>query len=172
MVRFKSRYLLCEVSVSERGGLQLLEERAVHQAVRSAVARSHGDYGAALLQLGFSVKYVNGPTGVVLLRCRKSHYRLVWSAVTFISSIESRRRKVQCSFNCIHVGGTIRTCQKFLARYSTQQLHRMLPECKTDEERLEVRRAVMSCTLVKKSRDDDDDDEEEDDDVEDEFPSS
>lgn len=28
--------------------------------------------------------------------------------------------------------GTIRTCQKFLVRYNTQQLHRMLPKCKNE----------------------------------------
>ena len=42
------RYLLCEVRAAERGSLLQLEERALSGAVRAAVARSHGDYGAAL----------------------------------------------------------------------------------------------------------------------------
>ncbi|GAA6082001.1 ribonuclease P/MRP protein subunit POP5, partial [Tachysurus ichikawai] len=110
--------------------------------------------------------YVNAYTGVVILRFRKSHFRLMWSALPFISSIWSRGQKVQCFFNCIHVGGTIRTCQKFLVRYGRQQLCQMLPHCKTEAEKQEVRRAVMSCSLqdfriADEDADDDDDEDEE-----------
>ncbi|XP_062399959.1 ribonuclease P/MRP protein subunit POP5 isoform X1 [Sardina pilchardus] len=149
MVRFKSRYLLCEVCVEDRSSLLLLEERTIYQAVKAAVARAHGDYGSALLILSFAVKYVNAHTGVILIRCRKSHYRILWSALPFMSCLENRGQKVPCSINCLHIGGTIRTCQKFLVKYSTQQLHRMLPHCTTEAERDEVRRAVLSCSLEK-----------------------
>ncbi|KAF0033666.1 hypothetical protein F2P81_013732 [Scophthalmus maximus] len=54
MVRVKSRYLLCEVNVSDRSRLLLLDDRAVATAVRAAVARTHGDYGSALCTIGFS----------------------------------------------------------------------------------------------------------------------
>ncbi|XP_062399960.1 ribonuclease P/MRP protein subunit POP5 isoform X2 [Sardina pilchardus] len=141
MVRFKSRYLLCEVCVEDRSSLLLLEERTIYQAVKAAVARAHGDYGSALLILSFA--------GVILIRCRKSHYRILWSALPFMSCLENRGQKVPCSINCLHIGGTIRTCQKFLVKYSTQQLHRMLPHCTTEAERDEVRRAVLSCSLEK-----------------------
>ncbi|XP_063049643.1 ribonuclease P/MRP protein subunit POP5 [Engraulis encrasicolus] len=121
MVRFKSRYLLCEVCVENRSSLLLLEEKAIYHAVKAAVARAHGDYGAALLVLSHAVKYVNAHTGIVLIRCRKSHYRVVWSALPFISFLENRGQKVQCFLNCLHVGA----------------------------ERDEVRRAVLSCSLGK-----------------------
>lgn len=42
------RYLLCEVNVSDRSRLLLLDDRAVVAAVKAAVARIHGDYGTAL----------------------------------------------------------------------------------------------------------------------------
>lgn len=42
------RYLLCEVNVSDRSSLLLLDDRAIAATVRAAVARIHGDYGAAL----------------------------------------------------------------------------------------------------------------------------
>ncbi|KAM9392384.1 ribonuclease P/MRP protein subunit POP5 isoform 2-T2 [Pholidichthys leucotaenia] len=118
MVRHKSRYLLCEVNVSDRAQLLLLNDQAVTAAVKAAVARTHGDYGAALCSIRF--------------------------------------------------GGTIRTCQKFLIRYNTQQLHRMLPECKNEEEKLQVRKAILNCTLMGRDKqesvaqlDSDDDEEEE-----------
>ncbi|KAL2092476.1 hypothetical protein ACEWY4_012274 [Coilia grayii] len=149
MVRFKSRYLLCEVCVENRSSLLLLEEKSIYLAVKAAVARAHGDYGSALLIVSYAVKYVNAHTGIVLIRCRKSHYRIICSALPFINSLENRGQKVPCFLNCLHVGGTIRTCQKFLVKYSTQQLHRMLPQCKNEAERDEVRSAVLSCSLGK-----------------------
>ncbi|XP_056585534.1 ribonuclease P/MRP protein subunit POP5 [Triplophysa dalaica] len=149
MVRFKSRYLLCEVCVPERNSLQLLDERAIHHTLRAAVNRAHGDYGSALFNIGVNVKYLNALTGVVFIRCRKAHYRLIWSALPFITHLENRGQpqNVQCFFNCIHVGGTIKTSQKFLAQYNRQQLHRMLLDCNTDAEKQHVRRAILSCSL-------------------------
>ncbi|XP_029367167.1 ribonuclease P/MRP protein subunit POP5 [Echeneis naucrates] len=148
MVRVKSRYLLCEVIVSDRSRLLLLDDRAIAIAVKATVARIHGDYGAALCSVGFSVKYLNAHTGIVFLRMPKRCYKLLWSALPFITSIETRGEKIQCFLNCLHVGGTIRTCQKFLIRYNTQQLHRMLPKCKNEEEKQQVSQALLNCTLV------------------------
>ncbi|XP_030594078.1 ribonuclease P/MRP protein subunit POP5 [Archocentrus centrarchus] len=148
MVRLKSRYLLCEVNVSDRSRLLLLDDRAVSAAVKAAVARTHGDYGAALCSIRFCVKYLNAHTGIVFLRFPKRCYKLLWSALPFITSIETRGQKIPCFFNCLHVGGTIRTCQKFLIRYNTQQLHRMLPKCKSEEEKQQVREAILSCSLI------------------------
>ncbi|XP_026851853.2 ribonuclease P/MRP protein subunit POP5 [Electrophorus electricus] len=158
MVRIKYRYLLCEVCVSERSGLQMLAERPIYDALRAALGKAHGAHGAALLSVGSSVTYVNAYTGVVLLRFRKAHYRLLWSALPFVTSIWSRGQKVPCFFNCVHIGGTIRTCQKFLVRYSRQQLCRMLPHCKTEAEKQEVRRAVLSCSLNKFREEEEDND--------------
>ncbi|KAI4884272.1 hypothetical protein NFI96_014358 [Prochilodus magdalenae] len=149
MVRLKSRYLLCELCVSDRSKLQVLEQRAIYQAVRNAVVKAHGEYGEALFSIGTAVTYLNAYTGMVILRFRKAHYQLLWSALPFINSICSRGQRVPCFFNCVHVGGTIRTCQKFLIRYGRQQLCRMLPHCKTEAEKQEVRKAVLSCSLSK-----------------------
>ncbi|XP_062240348.1 ribonuclease P/MRP protein subunit POP5 isoform X1 [Platichthys flesus] len=147
MVRVKRRYLLCEVNVSKRSDLLQLDDRAVAAAVRAAVALTHGDYGAAHCLVGFSVKYLNAHTGMVFLRLPKSCYKLLWSALPFITSIEARGQKIPCFLNCVHVGGTIRTCQKFLIRYNTQQLHRMLPKCKDEEEKQQVRESILQCSL-------------------------
>lgn len=53
-VRSVGRYLLCEVNVSDRSSLSLLDERAIAVTVKAAVARVHGDYGAALCSTRFS----------------------------------------------------------------------------------------------------------------------
>ncbi|XP_067268666.1 ribonuclease P/MRP protein subunit POP5 [Pseudorasbora parva] len=147
MVRFKSRYLLCEVCVSKRSSLQLLEGKAIYKTVQAAVNRAHGDYGSAQFNIGVIVKYLNAQTGVVFIRCRKSQYRLIWSALAFVTCLETRGQSIPCFFNCLHVGGTIRTCQKFLVKYNRHQLNRMLLDCKNDAEKQEVRRAILSCSL-------------------------
>ncbi|XP_041856447.1 ribonuclease P/MRP protein subunit POP5 [Melanotaenia boesemani] len=166
MVRMKSRYLLCEVNVSERSDLLLLDDRAIALAVKAAVARTHGDYGAALCSIGFSVKYLNAHTGVVFLRFRKRCYKLLWSALPFITSIQCRGQKISCFLNCLHVGGTIRTCQKFLIRYNTQQLHRMLPKCTNEEEKRQIRLAILKCSLTGNKKEIEDKSESEEDEKE------
>ncbi|XP_054906636.1 ribonuclease P/MRP protein subunit POP5 [Poeciliopsis prolifica] len=148
MVRVKSRYLLCEINVSDRRDLLKLDERAVLGTVKATVARIHGVYGTALCSYRFFVKYLNAYTGIVFLRFPKSCYKLLWSALPFITSIECRGRIIPCFFNCLHVGGTIRTCQKFLIRYNTRQLHRMLPKCKDEEEKRQIQEAILSCSLT------------------------
>lgn len=51
------------------------------------------------------VKYLNAHTGIVMLRFPKSCYKLLWSALPFITSIENRGKKIPCFLNCLHVGG-------------------------------------------------------------------
>ncbi|CAL1616351.1 unnamed protein product [Knipowitschia caucasica] len=148
MVRVKSRYLLCEVNVTDRNQLLQLDDRAVSASVKDVVQRMYGDYGAALCSFGFSVKYVNAVSGIVFLRFPKKCYKRLWSALPFITSIEARGKKIQCFLNCIYVGGTIRTCQKFLIRYNAHQLRRMLPKCKSEEEKHKVQQAILDCCLT------------------------
>lgn len=52
------------------------------------------------------VRYLNAYTGVVLLRCRKDFYQLVWSALPFITYLENKGHRYPCFFNTLHVGGT------------------------------------------------------------------
>ncbi|XP_078106387.1 ribonuclease P/MRP protein subunit POP5 [Sander vitreus] len=168
MVRVKSRYLLCEVNVSDRSRLLLLDDRAVAATVKAAVARIHGDYGAALCSIRFSVKYLNAHTGIVFLRFPKNCYRLLWSALPFITCIETRGQKISCFLNCLHVGGTMRTCQKFLIRYNTQQLHRMLPKCKNEEEKQQVQKEILNCSLTGRNKEAFEDESESEEDEEEE----
>ena len=51
------------------------------------------------------VRYLNAYTGIVLLRCRKEFYRLVWSALPFITYLENKGHRYPCFLNTLHVGG-------------------------------------------------------------------
>lgn len=55
--------------MSESSNLLLLDDRAVAGAVRSAVARMHGDYGAALCSTRFSGRYLWQMFSFYYLKC-------------------------------------------------------------------------------------------------------
>nr|XP_006114818.1 ribonuclease P/MRP protein subunit POP5 [Pelodiscus sinensis] len=94
------------------------------------------------------VKYLNAYTGIVLLRCRKDFYRLLWSALPFVTYLENRNQRYSCFFNTLHVGGTIRTCQKFLVQYNRKQLLLLLHNCTSEEERQSIQKSLLSCSLT------------------------
>ncbi|XP_051828906.1 ribonuclease P/MRP protein subunit POP5 [Antechinus flavipes] len=153
MVRFKHRYLLCELVSEDPRCRACLEERVLFGLVRDAIARAHGAFGAAACAVAFTVKYLNAYTGVVLLRCRKDFYQLLWSALPFITHLENKGQRFPCFFNTLHVGGTIRTCQKFLIQYNRRQLLILLRNCPDGEERESIRKSVMSCSLEEQQED-------------------
>ncbi|XP_057892728.1 ribonuclease P/MRP protein subunit POP5 isoform X1 [Melospiza melodia melodia] len=183
MVRFKNRYVLCEVISEDPRCRQCIEDRVLGLAVRDAITRVHGDYGLACCSISFTVKYLNAYTGTVLLRCRKDSYRLLCSALPFVRHLESRGQRYPCSLNTLHVGGqqrpgagggrsfnhtghdaalgTIRTCQKFLIQYNRTQLLRLLQNCTNEEERQCIQKSLLSCSLTEEqseSGDEEDDD--------------
>ncbi|XP_071301632.1 ribonuclease P/MRP protein subunit POP5 isoform X1 [Agelaius tricolor] len=186
MVRFKNRYVLCEVVSEDPRCRQCIEDRVLNLAIRDAITRVHGDYGLACCSISFTVKYLNAYTGTVLLRCRKDSYRLLCSALPFVRHLENRGQRYPCFLNTLHVGGqeppgsgggwsfnhnlprrrgaalgTIRTCQKFLIQYNRTQLLRLLQNCTNEEERQCIQKSLLSCSLTEEqseSGDEEDDD--------------
>uniref|UniRef100_A0A8C3GR98 Ribonuclease P/MRP protein subunit POP5 n=1 Tax=Cairina moschata TaxID=8855 RepID=A0A8C3GR98_CAIMO len=165
MVRFKNRYVLCQVVAEEPRGRPCIEERAVGSAVKDAIARAYGDYGLACCSgAGPAVKYLNAYTGTVLLRCRKDFYRLLCSALPLVRQLESRGLRCPCFLSTLHVGGTIRSCQKFLIQYNRRQLLTLLQNCTNEDERQRIRQSVLSCSLTEEQSHSGEEEEEEDED--------
>ncbi|KAF6082554.1 POP5-like protein, ribonuclease P/MRP subunit [Phyllostomus discolor] len=54
MVRFKHRYLLCEVVSDDPRCRLSLDDRALCGLVRDTIARVHGTFGAAACSIGFA----------------------------------------------------------------------------------------------------------------------
>uniref|UniRef100_A0A8B9CHP7 Ribonuclease P/MRP protein subunit POP5 n=1 Tax=Anser brachyrhynchus TaxID=132585 RepID=A0A8B9CHP7_9AVES len=162
MVRFKNRYVLCEVVAEEPRGRHCIEDRAVATAVRDAIARAYGDYGLACCSMSFTVKYLNAYTGTVLLRCRKDFHRLLCSALPLVRQLESRGLRCPCFLSTLHVGGTIRSCQKFLIQHNRRQLLTLLQNCTNEEERQRIRQSVLSCSLTEGQSQSGDEEEEDD----------
>ncbi|XP_078523820.1 ribonuclease P/MRP protein subunit POP5 [Lissotriton helveticus] len=148
MVKFKSRYLLCEVVLADPLERKNITQELVLYNLKDALIRLHGDFGWAACTISLSVKYLNAYTGVVLIRCRKEFFQLLWSTLPFITCLVGRNRQYPCFFNTLHVGGTIRTSQKFLIQYNQQQLLVLLRDCTSQEERDAIQRSIMSCSLL------------------------
>ncbi|XP_015733767.1 ribonuclease P/MRP protein subunit POP5 isoform X2 [Coturnix japonica] len=163
MVRFKNRYVLCELLSDDPRCRRCIEDRAVGLAVRDAIVRAHGDYGLGCCCVSFTVKYLNAYTGTVLLRCRKPCRPLLCAALPLVRHLESRGQRFHCALRTLHVGGTIRTCQKFLIQYNRRQLHLLLRNCANEEERRRVQQAVMSCSITEEQAQSGDEEEEEED---------
>ncbi|KFW82505.1 Ribonuclease P/MRP protein subunit POP5, partial [Manacus vitellinus] len=87
--------------------------------------------------------------------------RLLCAALPFVRYLESRAQRYPCALNTLHVGGTIRTCQKFLIQYNRRQLLMLLQNCTNEEERQCIRKSLLSCSLTEEqsqSGDEEDDD--------------
>nr|KAF6282662.1 POP5-like protein, ribonuclease P/MRP subunit [Myotis myotis] len=65
MVRFKHRYLLCEVVSDDPRCRLSLDDRVLGGLVRDTVARLHGTFGAAACSIGFAgTKMLGNPEGL------------------------------------------------------------------------------------------------------------
>ncbi|XP_018412902.1 PREDICTED: ribonuclease P/MRP protein subunit POP5 [Nanorana parkeri] len=146
-MRFKSRYFLCELVLEDPRRRQNISQGTVLHTIKEAVTRLHGDFGASAVSIALSVRYLNAYTGIILIRCRKDYHQLLWSSLPFITNLENRGQRYPCFINTLHIGGTIRTCQKFLIQYNRQQLNLLLKNCTSSNEREAIRKSIASCSL-------------------------
>lgn len=102
MVRFKNRYLLLEVHWADGMVDENLPHTALANALRDAISLTFGDFGSAAAGRSVDVKYWNSTTSLAIVRCTRSHYRMVWAGASFVTKIGQRH----CAICARHVGGT------------------------------------------------------------------
>lgn len=143
MVRFKNRYLLCHIEADAEhvSDVRNLDTRDISQLVRSSIFRNFGDLAYGQLISSLAVKLWSPALSLCLIRCSRDHFRTAWAAITFITSLtqknthplpatasssmlESVSPVPSVRFTVIHVGGTIRSCQKSAIDYSRQLILR------------------------------------------------
>lgn len=90
--------------------------------IKEAILSLHGDYGLASVQHSLNIKYMNAVTRVLILRCPRDHHKAVWSALTTITSL----KQTSCAVHVVHVGGTIRSCQRALVKHNQHKLKEMI----------------------------------------------
>ncbi|CAE1163015.1 POP5 [Acanthosepion pharaonis] len=142
-MRFKKRYLLYELIP----GHHHFEYNQIRSAVTNAIQEAHGDYGTAVLCHTLRVQVYNQETAIIMIRARFGQHHLVQSAVCFIKQIASKN----VCFRALHIGGTIKSTERFLIKHHRQSLAPLLAHCKTKEERQKIQSAIRdSCSHEKK----------------------
>lgn len=112
MVRFKNRYLVCEVLWEDKKYDPSVKNKDFYDAIRESIGSNFGDWGTGLLMNSLSVKYWNPATNIGIVRCLRDEFRLLWSGITFINHIRGRKVRIKV----VYTAGTVRSCQKQVVR--------------------------------------------------------
>ncbi|CAH1801199.1 unnamed protein product [Owenia fusiformis] len=144
MVRLKNRYLLCEIMfpLEDKRLVHDINVKTLRYQIGQAIQTLHGTYGRGLLQQSLKVNYINTYTNTVLIRGKRGAHKLLWSAITTIKKIGN----FDCFFRLIHLGGTIRSCQKSLIQHNKKRLAQILPSIHNEGEKLQIRQSIMNST--------------------------
>lgn len=120
-----------------------LTPHILSKGIKKQVAELFGDYGAGAVERGLqgenrtslprihdadtirpqtrltprkpTVKYLSNATSTAILRVSRSHYRLLWAALTFMHEVPVRDGR-PCVFRVVQVSGTIRKVEEAAIR--------------------------------------------------------
>lgn len=170
MVRFKNRYLLCYIETDGANASYLLNQdsRDISHLVRSSLQRNFGDHAYGELISSLSVKLWSPALSLCLIRCARDHYRTLWAAITLITSLSQKDTHPPPNvdlidsnptsptptirFTVIHIGGTIRSCQKSAIDHARQLILRARESDRMDSDQLQNASIVVQRQM---QRDDD-----------------
>lgn len=111
-MRFKNRYLVCELNFpTPSTPSHLLNSRAITQAVKQSLCDNFGDVAAAHAAPSLTVKYYSPVLSLVIIRASRDTHRTVWAAVTLVDHVRLGDMETGICIRVVHVGGTIRSCQ-------------------------------------------------------------
>ncbi|KAK3093523.1 hypothetical protein FSP39_016739, partial [Pinctada imbricata] len=122
------RYLVCKIEFADGKRAQReINSHEIFRQIKEAIKQAHGEYGLGVLLSSYKVNFLSKPS-ILIIRAARDHYRLLQSALFFVKKVG----KYDAILNTIHIGGTIRTCQKFYIDYMRKELPSLLAECKTE----------------------------------------
>ncbi|KAJ5488563.1 hypothetical protein N7539_003453 [Penicillium diatomitis] len=166
MVRLKNRYLLLDIlypdpatwpSTKNVSGTPHAAQVAIHaptsnaltpgllaKMIREEVGEMYGDWGVGKLggasATGVQVKYLSPATSTAIVRCPRVSFRLVWSALTYMSHVPAvtepgtntaghKRpnggRERPCVFRVLRVSGTMRKAEEEAIRRARREIVRV-----------------------------------------------
>ncbi|KAJ5097958.1 hypothetical protein N7532_004959 [Penicillium argentinense] len=162
MVRLKNRYLLLDIlypdpktwptAAQATKNNSQSAQLAIHsptsdaltpgllaKMIREEVAELYGDWGVGKLggasATGVNVKYLSPATSTAIIRCPRASFRLVWSALTYMSHVPepgagaqkrpNGGRERPCVFRVVRVSGTMRKAEEEAIRRARQEIVRI-----------------------------------------------
>lgn len=88
--------------------------------IRALLAMHFGDIGVGLTSSSLKIVYFSRATSTAILRCPRAHVRMVWAALTYMTSVPRGRRpgevETDCVVRVVRVSGTIRKSEEELIR--------------------------------------------------------
>lgn len=116
--------------VQHQPTIEKLTPQALLKGIRAEVSTLFGDFGAGALEGGLSgesiyrlisasssanpasaVKYLSLATSTFILRCGRSHYQMLWAALTVMDRVPVKDGR-PCTFRVVRVSGTIRKAEE------------------------------------------------------------
>ncbi|KAG9244332.1 Rpp14/Pop5 family protein [Calycina marina] len=141
MVRVKHRYLLVNILYPEllKAGRESsaklpdavtfhqpttsgLNSRGLEKAIKHGVEELFGDYGYGAIRGSLQVKYLSTATSTFIIKVARDHYRMVWTALSFMTKVPGVHDAKPCVFRVIRVSGTIRESQEEAIRRAREQI--------------------------------------------------
>ncbi|KAG7203324.1 hypothetical protein KM043_010412 [Ampulex compressa] len=147
MVRFKNRYITFQITTGDNSDKPLtLKTMTLHNAIQEKVQQLYGDFGIAAIKAGFTAKYCNTHTKIALVKVRHGPHKFVLNSIPVINDIAGRLVSVKI----LYVGATMKHCFLFIKKYQQNKLEQMWGTLRTDMERRQMEKALMTLTSAMK----------------------
>jgi ribonuclease P/MRP protein subunit POP5 len=112
-----------------------------------------------------TVKYLSLATSTAIIRCSRTHYKMLWSALTFMDAVPTKDGPGRpCIFRVVRVSGTIRKAEEEAIRQAKQLILAAKGEAGTgsgllrSEDLSATHHDLMDIDVANDSENDDDDD--------------
>ncbi|KAK8250038.1 Rpp14/Pop5 family-domain-containing protein [Phyllosticta capitalensis] len=91
--------------------------------IRESIVDLFGDHGAGLTSGTLQIKYLSPATSTAIIRVARSHYRLVWAALSFLTRLPDPVNQ-SCVVQVVRVSGTIRKAEEEAIRRAKKSVLR------------------------------------------------
>jgi len=95
-----------------------LQSITLQHALREALRDNFGDLVAGRTMQSLQVRYLNSLTNTAIVRVARDDHRALGATLCFLTALRAR----PCILRTVHVGGTIRCCQKAAVRLQRKRM--------------------------------------------------
>ena len=142
MVRLKYRYFLTSLHYLESTPDLHLTNEILQNTIYNSIEENYGEFGLGHVLGRIKIIYLALLSGTALIRVPADFEKQSRVSLSSLVVVNSKR----CVLNVIHVGGTIRPCQKQLVKYNVNVLHRQMLDTQDVREQDHIK-AVLEETL-------------------------
>ena len=135
MVRLKYRYFLTSLHYLDSNLDLQLTGQILQNAIYNSIEENYGQFGLGHVQGRIKIVYLGLLSGTALIRVPADFEKQSRVSLSSLVVVNSKR----CVLNVIHVGGTIRSCQKQLVKHNINFLHIQMLDTHDVREREQIK---------------------------------